>query len=182
MFFPQTNKDAIIFDERSNGGGQAANYITEVLSRRYLSGWKDRHGATFNTPGGAHFGPKLMLIDQSAGSGGDFLPYAFRLNGIGPLMGTRTWGGLIGISANPSLIDGGRLTVPYFRFFDVNYEWTVENQGVAPDIEVHLDPVRTNAGEDSQLSAAVQKLLEDLETFEPSVPTKAPPYPTELGQ
>ena len=182
MFFPQTNKDAIIFDERSNGGGQAANYITEVLSRRYLSGWKDRHGATFNTPGGAHFGPKLMLIDQSAGSGGDFLPYAFRLNGIGPLMGTRTWGGLIGISANPSLIDGGRLTVPYFRFFDVNYEWTVENQGVAPDIEVHLDPVRTNAGEDSQLSAAVEKLLEDLETFEPSVPTKAPPYPTELGQ
>ena len=182
MFFPQTNKDAIIFDERSNGGGQAANYITEVLSRRYLSGWKDRHGAIFNTPGGAHFGPKLMLIDQSAGSGGDFLPYAFRLNGIGPLMGTRTWGGLIGISANPSLIDGGRLTVPYFRFFDVNYEWTVENEGVAPDIEVHLDPARTNAGEDSQLSAAVQKLLEDLEAFEPSVPTKAPPYPKQLGQ
>jgi len=110
------------------------------------------------------------------------LPYAFRLNGIGPLMGTRTWGGLIGISANPSLIDGGRLTVPYFRFFDVNYEWTVENEGVAPDIEVHLDPARTNAGEDSQLSAAVQKLLEDLKAFEPSVPTKAPPYPRQLGQ
>lgn len=182
MFFPQANKEALIIDERANGGGQAANYVTDVLGRSYLSGWKDRHGATFNTPGGAHYGPKVMLIDQDAGSGGDFLPYAFRTEKLGTLMGTRTWGGLIGISANPSLIDGGVLTVPYFRFYDTDYQWSVENEGVAPDIEVKLDPVATNRGEDTQLTAAIRKTLSDLETFESPVPTEAPPYPTELGQ
>ncbi len=182
MFFPQTNKEALIIDERSNGGGQAANYITDVLGRSYLSGWKDRHGATFNTPGGAHYGPKVMLIDQDAGSGGDFLPYSFRVEKLGTLMGTRTWGGLIGIAANPSLIDGGFLTVPFFRFYDVDYNWSVENEGVAPDIEVKLDPVAANNGQDSQLAAAIQKTLSDLQDFDNPVPTDAPPYPTELGQ
>ena len=151
MFFAQTDKDAMIIDERSNGGGQAANYITDVLGRTYLSGWKDFAGATFRTPGGAMFGPKLMLIDQDAGSGGDFLPYSFREMELGTLVGTRTWGGLIGISTNPGLVDGGFLTVPYFRFFDADDEWSVENEGVAPDIEVKLDPVLTHEGRDSQL-------------------------------
>lgn len=182
MFFSQTDKDAMIIDERSNGGGQAANYITDVLSRTYLSGWKDRDGQTFNTPGGAMFGPKLMLIDQDAGSGGDFLPYSFRQMGIGTLMGTRTWGGLIGISANPGLVDGGFLVVPYFRFFDANYEWTVENEGVAPDIEIALDPVLTNQGRDAQLEAAIAEILRQLETNPSPVPTEAPAYPTELGE
>ncbi len=110
MFFAQVDKPALIVDDRRNSGGQAANYVLEVLNRKYLSGWKDRDALVFNTPAGAIYGPKAMLIDQDAGSGGDFLPYGFRRLGLGKLIGTRTWGGLIGISANPSLIDGGFLT------------------------------------------------------------------------
>ncbi|MDH3441050.1 MAG: PDZ domain-containing protein, partial [Gammaproteobacteria bacterium] len=182
MFFAQVDKEAMIIDERSNGGGQAANYITDVLSRSHLSGWKDRDGRIFNTPAGAVHGPKVMLIDQDAGSGGDYLPYAFRHLRIGKLIGTRTWGGLIGIFANPLLIDGGVVTVPFFRFFDTERNWTVENQGVAPDIEVSLDPIASNAGRDTQLEAAIREMLSQLETYESSIPKEAPVYPTELGQ
>jgi len=181
MFFSQIEKDAMIIDERSNGGGQAANYITDVLSRTYLSGWKDFAGLTFKTPGGSMYGPKVMLIDQDAGSGGDYLPYSFREMKIGPLIGTRTWGGLIGISANPPLMDGGFLTAPYFRFFDTDYQWSVENEGVAPDIEVALDPIAANAGRDTQLERAVAEVERLLQTNPSPVPTTAPPYPTRLG-
>jgi tricorn protease len=172
----------MIIDERSNSGGQAANYITEVLSRRHLSGWKDRDGKVYNTPMGAVHGPKLMMIDQDAGSGGDYLPYSFRHLGIGKLLGTRTWGGLIGIFANPLLIDGGVVTVPFFRFYNADHEWTVENEGVAPDIEVKLDPVQTNQGVDSQLQAAIAEILSQLEGWENPIPTEAPAMPTELGE
>lgn len=182
MFFAQLDKDAMIIDERSNGGGQAANYITDVLSRQHLSGWKDRDGLTFDTPAGAMHGPKVMLIDQDAGSGGDFLPYSFRRLGIGKLIGTRTWGGLIGIAANPDLIDGGGLVVPFFRFFDADGEWGIENEGVAPDIEVPLDPVATNRGVDSQLEFAIRDVLSELGSFESEVPDSAPAYPDRLGE
>lgn len=182
MFFSQVDKDAMIIDERSNGGGQAANYITDVLSRTYLSGWKDFAGLVYNTPGGAMYGPKVMLIDQDAGSGGDFLPYSFRTMNVGPLIGARTWGGLIGISANPQLIDGGFLTVPYFRFFDTNGNWSVENEGVAPDIPVALDPIATNNGRDTQLERATEEIRQLMQTNPSPVPTTAPPYPTELGE
>ena len=136
----------------------------------------------YNTPAGAIFGPKVMLIDQDAGSGGDYLPYAFRTLGIGKLIGTRTWGGLIGISANPALVDGGALVVPFFRFYDTNHEWSVENEGVAPDIEVSLDPIATNGGTDTQLQAAIKEVLAELDGFVSPVPTEPPAYPTELGQ
>ena len=182
MFFAQVDKEAIIIDERSNAGGQAANYITDVLSRRHLSGWKDRDGQFYNTPAGAMHGPKVMLIDQDAGSGGDYLPYSFRHLGIGKLMGTRTWGGLIGIATNPELMDGGYLTVPFFRFFDADGQWSVENEGVAPDIKVELDPIATNQGRDTQLEQAIAEVLSQLDGFENPVPTKAPPLPTEPGQ
>lgn len=182
MFYTQLHKEALIVDERSNGGGQAADYIVERLSRQYLSGWKDRDGLTYNTPAGAMYGPKLMLIDQDAGSGGDYLPYAFRELGIGKLMGTRTWGGLIGIATNPRLLDGGWLTVPFFRFYDTSHRWSVENEGVAPDLEVHLDPIATNRGTDSQLEAAIAEILDQLKGFTNPVPTEAPAYPTELGR
>ena len=181
MFFNQIDKDAVIIDERSNGGGQAANYIVEVLSRRHLSSWKDRDGMPYNTPAGALHGPKTMLIDQDAGSGGDYLPYTFRHLEIGKLIGTRTWGGLIGISANPPLVDGGRMTVPFFRFVDADGDWSVENEGVAPDIEVELDPVATNNGRDTQLERAIAHIKAELETYESPVPP-IPPLPTELGQ
>ncbi len=182
MYFAQGDREAMIIDERTNGGGQAANYITDVLSWTHLSGWKDRDGLVFNTPGGVTHGPKVMLIDQGAGSGGDFLPYAFRYKGIGKLIGKRTWGGLIGISANPFLIDGGFLVVPFFRFFTPEGEWTIENEGVAPDIEVDLDPAAFNRGEDTQLDRAIAEVLSDLEGFTPPDLKEAPAYPTELGQ
>jgi tricorn protease len=182
MFFAQVDKEAMIIDERSNAGGQAANYITEVLSRKHLSGWMDRDGLPYNTPAGAVHGPMVMLIDQDAGSGGDYLPYSFRHLGIGKLIGTRTWGGLIGIATNPQLMDGGFLTVPFFRFFDANNQWTVENEGVAPDIEVTLDPIATNRGRDTQLEKAIEEVLSQLEGFVSPVSSKAPPLPTELGK
>ncbi len=182
MFFPQVDKEALIIDERSNSGGQAANYIIDVLSRLHLSGWKDRDGLVFNTPAGAMHGPKLMMIDQDAGSGGDYLPFTFRYAGLGQLLGTRTWGGLIGIFTNPQLMDGGTITVPFFRFFDPAGNWSVENEGVAPDIEVPLDPIATNRGVDTQLAAAISEILSQLESFESDILSEAPPLPTELGE
>lgn len=182
MFFSESDKDALIVDDRRNSGGQAANYVLDVLSRRHLAGWKDRDGLVFNTPAAAIYGPKVMLIDQDAGSGGDFFPYGFRRLGLGKLIGTRTWGGLIGIYANPPLIDGGLVTVPFFRMFTPEGRWSVENQGVAPDIEVPLDPVAVNAGADPQLDAALAEVLEELKTAPPPPLKSAPPAPTELGQ
>jgi len=181
MFFSQVDKQALIIDERANGGGQAANYIVEVLARRHLSSWKDRDGLPYNTPAGALHGPKVMLIDQDAGSGGDYLPYAFRQLGLGELIGTRTWGGLIGISANPQLIDGGSMTVPFFRFVDADGNWSVENEGVAPDIEVELDPIATNRGIDTQLQRAIEHVVDALKDYRSPVPP-VPPLPTEPGR
>lgn len=182
MFHAQLDREALIVDERSNGGGQAANYIVEVLSRRHLSNWVYRDGLMSATPMGALHGPKIMLIDQDAGSGGDYLPYAFRELDIGKLMGTRTWGGLIGIFANPLLIDNGVMTVPHFRFVDVDNNWSIENEGVAPDIHVELDPLATNDGRDSQLEAAIAEILDQLEDYSDDIPREPPPLPTELGR
>ncbi|MBT1450916.1 PD40 domain-containing protein [Glaciecola sp. XM2] len=181
MFFSQLDKKAVIIDERSNGGGQIANYITDVLSSTYLAGFKDRDGKVYGSPVGALDGPKVMLIDQDAGSGGDFLPYAFKHEGIGKLIGTRTWGGLIGISHNPSFIDGGQMSVPFIRIFDANNEWLAENTGIAPDIEVKLMPGDVNKGKDAQLDRGIAHMLEELETFTPVRPTQSPKIPTELG-
>jgi tricorn protease len=182
MFFAQVDCDAVIVDDRRNGGGQAANYILDVLSRKFLSGWKDRDGLVFNTPAGAIYGPKAMLIDQDAGSGGDYLPYTFRSLGLGKLIGTRTWGGLIGIAVNPPLIDGGFLTVPFFRMYTPAGEWHVENEGVAPDTDVQLDPATVNAGNDNQLDAAIAEVMERLKTTRTLPLKSAPPYPTQVGR
>lgn len=182
MYFAQTDKQGMVIDERQNGGGQAANYITDVLSRQYLASWADRDGQVFDTPAGAMYGPKVMLIDQDAGSGGDFLPYSFQRMKIGKLIGKTTWGGLIGISANPRLIDGGFLTVPYFRFYTPEGEWRIENEGQAPDIDVELNPVMVNQGRDTQLERGVQEILKDLETFKPVKRHTPPARPTELGK
>lgn len=181
MYFAQTDKQALILDERSNGGGQAANYVIDVLSRKFLAGWKDREGMTWSTPGGGIWGPKVMLIDQDAGSGGDWMPYAFRQSGIGTLIGTRTWGGLIGISVNPDLIDGGFLTVPFFRFYDPSGRYSIENEGVAPDIRVELDQIALEKGQDTQLEAAIAVVMQQLEENPPAA-HPAPPVPTELGK
>ena len=182
MYFPQTDKTGMIIDERRNGGGQAANYITDVLSRQYLASWKDRDGQIFDTPAGAMYGPKVMLIDQDAGSGGDFLPYSFKRMKLGTLVGKTTWGGLIGISANPRLIDGGFLTVPYFRFYTPEGEWRIENEGQAPDIDVTLDPVMVNMGRDTQLERGVAEVLKSLESYVPVKRHTPPETPSELGK
>jgi tricorn protease len=182
FFFSQVDKEALVIDERFNGGGQAANYITETLGRPWLSGWKDRDGLIFTTPAGVVTGPKVMLINESSGSGGDYLPWSFRYVGLGPLIGTRTWGGLIGISANPRLIDGGNLTVPYFRFFDPEGRWSIENEGVPPDIEVEQTPKEVIAGRDPQLERGITEVLERLKAYKPVIPKTAPPLPTQLGK
>ncbi|KQY80199.1 S41 family peptidase [Pelomonas sp. Root1444] len=181
MFFAQVDKQALIVDDRRNGGGQAANYVTELLARPYLGSWKDRDGLVFDTPGGAIYGPKAMLIDQDAGSGGDFMPYAFKRVGLGPLIGKRTWGGLIGISTNPPLIDGGFLTVPFFRFYTPEGEWRIENEGVAPDIDVELDPAAVNRGEDTQLDAAIADVMKRLAAWKP-IQRKSAPEAAKLGR
>ena len=123
-----------------------------------------------------------MLIDQDSGSGGDYMPYGFHTEGIGKLIGTRTWGGLIGIAANPTLIDGGYLSVPYFRMYTPSGQWRVENEGVSPDLEVELDPAAVNNGVDTQLDAAIAEVMKQLQTQQ-SPPLQAPPpYPTQLGK
>ncbi len=182
MFFAQSDKPALILDDRANGGGQAANYVIEVLARQRLSGWKDREGLVFDTPGGAIYGPKVMLIDQDAGSGGDFMPWAFQQAGLGRLMGARTWGGLIGISVNPPLVDGGNLSVPYFRAFGPDGKWIIENVGTVPDIPVQLDQLALEEGRDTQLDAAVAQVLADLQAHPPVDRQSAPAYPTRRGE
>ncbi len=175
-FFAQTDKEATVIDERFNGGGKAADYIIEVLRRPLLNYWTARSGKIYTTPGGAIFGPKVMIVNEFAGSGGDAMPWYFRRTGIGPLIGKRTWGGLVGISGYPQLMDGGMVTAPSFAFFSPDGEWDVENHGVAPDIEVEYDPFLVRQGRDPQLEKAVEVVLDLLKKNPPPQP-KRPPYP-----
>lgn len=182
MFFSQIDKDALIVDGRRNTGGQVADYVWDVLGRKQLAGWKDRDGLGFSTPAAAIYGPKVMLIDQDAGSGGDIFPYGFRRLGLGKLIGTRTWGGAIAIYVNPPLIDGGLVTVPYVRMYTPEGQWPIENKGVTPDIEVELDPLAVNEDRDTQLDAAIAEVLQELKTAKPDTRKSAPPYPTQVGK
>ncbi len=178
-FMPQMNKDALIIDARYNGGGFIPDRMIELVSRKPLNYWKRRGLEPQATPAFSHTGPKATLINGYSSSGGDAFPYYFRKLGLGPLIGTRTWGGLIGISGNPSLADGGSLIAATFRFLDTDNEWAVENEGVAPDIEVVDRPELVAAGEDPTLEAAVDYLLEALEN-NPPVEVEAPPAPTDF--
>ena len=178
-FLPQVNKDALIIDARYNGGGFIPDRMIEIVSRKSLNYWKRRGLDPQSTPAIAHNGPKATLINGYSSSGGDAFPYYFRKLNLGPLIGTRTWGGLIGISGNPSLADGGSILASTFRFLDTDGEWAVENEGVAPDIEVVDRPELVAAGQDPTLEAAVDYLLRQLENTPPSRVT-APPAPTEF--
>ena len=178
-FMPQMNKDALIIDARYNGGGFIPDRMIELVSRRPLNYWKRRGLEPQATPTFSHTGPKATLINGYSSSGGDAFPYYFRKLGMGPLIGTRTWGGLIGISGNPSLADGGSILASTFRFLDTNNEWAVENEGVSPDIEVVDRPELVAAGEDPTLEEAVRYLLEELDK-NPPVKVEAPPAPTEF--
>ncbi|MDX1571853.1 MAG: PDZ domain-containing protein [Xanthomonadales bacterium] len=178
-FLPQTEKDAMIIDDRYNGGGFIPDRMIEIMARKPLNYWKRRGTPPLSTPVFAHVGPKAMLINGQSSSGGDALPYYFRKLELGPLIGTRTWGGLIGISGNPMLVDGGGILASTFRFMDTDGNWAVENEGVAPDIEVIDRPEAVARGEDPSLDYAVRYLLEELEKNPPSEPD-APPAPTEF--
>jgi tricorn protease len=175
-YFAQLDKEGLVVDERFNGGGSAADYIIDSLKRPLMNYWTTREGKTFTTPLGSIFGPKTMIINEFAGSGGDAMPWYFRRAGVGPLVGKRTWGGLVGIYGYPTLIDGGVVTAPRLAFFNPEGQWEVENHGVAPDIEVDLDPQAVRAGHDPQLEKAVQVVLDALEK-NPLPKPKKPAYP-----
>jgi tricorn protease len=175
-FFAQVDKDALILDERFNGGGKAADYVIDYLRRPLMNYWTAREGKIYTTPGGAIFGPKVMIVNEFAGSGGDAMPWYFRYTNLGPLVGKRTWGGLVGIGGTPPLMDGGSVTTPNFAFFSPEGKWDVENHGVAPDVEVELDPYEVRNGRDPQLEKAVELILEALKKNPPPQPKK-PEYP-----
>jgi tricorn protease len=175
-FFAQTQKEGAVIDERYNGGGALADYIVEYLSRPLLNYIAFRDGRDIPTPLGAIYGPKAMIINELAGSGGDALPWYFRKMQIGPLVGKRTWGGLVASFPAPQLMDGGFVTAPDAAIFGLSGDWEVENRGVPPDIEVEFDPAAWRAGRDPQLERAVEVLLEELKK-NPRPPTKRPPYP-----
>lgn len=175
-FFPQVDKDAIIVDERFNGGGQVADYYIDLLRRPYTANWTTRYGESFRTPGAAIFGPKVMLIDETAGSGGDLLPWMFREYKLGPLVGKRTWGGLVGILGFPTLMDGGLVTAPNLAFWTAKEGFGVENVGVPPDYDVELTPKDAIAGKDPQLEKAIELALEALKK-NPPLKNEQPPFP-----
>ena len=175
-FFSQTDKQGVILDERFNGGGQVADYVIDVLNRPLLSWNTFRYGAVQRSPAGSIPGPKVMIINEPAGSGGDMMPWMFRYTKAGTLVGKRTWGGLIGVLGFPPLMDGGTVTAPNVRIFSPTGEWIAENTGVAPDVEVELDPKTVAAGHDPQLERAVSIALEQLQKNPPPQPHQ-PPYP-----
>jgi tricorn protease len=161
-YFAQVGKEGAVVDERFNGGGSAADYIIDNMRRPLMNFWSTREGEDFTTPLGSIFGPKAMIVNEFAGSGGDAMPWYFRRMKIGPLIGKRTWGGLVGIYDYPPLIDGGRVTAPRLAFWNPEGQWEVENHGVAADLEVEYDPQAVREGRDPQLEKAVQVVLEEL--------------------
>jgi tricorn protease len=175
-FFAQTNKQGAVIDERFNGGGLLADYVVETLNRQLLAKIAFRDGKDWNVPAGAIYGPKAMLINELAGSGGDAMPWFFRKAKVGALIGKRTWGGLVRASGPPGLMDGGFVTSPNGAVYGLNGEWEVENVGVAPDIEVEFDPAMWRQGRDPQLEKAVEWCLEELKKNPPKE-YKRPDYP-----
>jgi tricorn protease len=161
-FYAQQDKEGAIIDERYNQGGMVADYIVNELDRKRMGFFSLRAGKPFSSPMAGVYGPKVMLINESAGSGGDALPFYFRLRKIGKLVGTRTWGGLVGTLGVPTTIDGGGITAPILAFFNLAGEWDVENIGVAPDIAVEYTPAEVIAGRDPQLERAVSEAMKSL--------------------
>lgn len=175
-FFAQVGKQGVIVDDRFNSGGQAADYIIQYLQRTLWNYWYTPNGAPQTEPGEAIFGPKAMLINPYAGSGGDLIPWFFHHNNVGTLIGERTWGGEVGITGYPPLIDGGMVTAPSLAFFTTQGKWGIENEGVSPDIEVMMDPAAWRLGRDPQLEKAVQVVLDELKAHPLPTPT-VPPFP-----
>lgn len=175
-YFSQVGKEAVILDERFNHGGQLADYMIDILQRKPLMGATTREGKDIIFPQSAIYGPKVMIANEMSGSGGDALPWLFKRAKLGPLVGKRTWGGLVGIGGYPKLIDGGSVTAPRWALYGTKGAWEVENVGIAPDVEVDQDPALTRTGHDPQLERAVQLALDAL-AKRPKTKLVRPPYP-----
>jgi tricorn protease len=174
-FYPQANREAIIVDERFNGGGQVADYYIDLLRRPLVSYWATRYGQDLKTPAAGIHGPKVMITDETAGSGGDLLPFMFRQAKLGPIVGQRTWGGLVGVLGFPVLMDGGQITAPNLAIW-TEEGFIVENEGVPPDIEVEQTPAEVIAGKDPQLERAIQIVMDELKKNPPKALMR-PAYP-----
>ena len=184
QFYGQRNKDGLIIDERWNGGGQIPTRFIELLNRPVTNFWARRDGKDWMWPPDSAQGAKVMLINGLAGSGGDMFPALFRQAGLGKIIGTRTWGGLVGISGNPPLIDGGYTSAPTFGFYEANGTWGIEGHGVDPDIVVEADPALMIApnGEvaDPQLDVAIETVTDEM-TRNPFIPPQRPASPDRSG-
>ena len=178
LYYAQQNKDGAVIDERYNQGGMVADYIVNELNRPLMGYFARRDGKPSPSPMVGIYGPKVMIVNESAGSGGDALPYYFKQQKIGPLVGTRTWGALVGTLGIPATIDGGGITAPSLAFYDINGRWAIENEGVAPDIEVEITPADAAAGRDPQLERAVQEAMKLLE----KTPVKRVPRPAPIDR
>jgi tricorn protease len=177
-FFPQANRKAVIIDERFNGGGALADYYIDILQRPLQAYWNMRYGKDLKSPNASIQGPKVMIIDETAGSGGDMLPWMFRKFRVGTLVGKRTWGGLVGILGFPEFIDGGSVTAPNVAIWTED-GFVVENTGVAPDIEVEQWPADIIKGRDPQLEKAIEVALKELSKNPPEEPVR-PPHPVKF--
>jgi len=171
-FYPQVDRQGIIVDERFNGGGFIPDFFVERLMRKTWTYWSNRDGEPFRTPGQSIDGPKCILANEYAGSGGDCFPFYFRQQGVGPIIGKRTWGGLVGISRDLPLVDGGSVTMPDFGIYSTDGKWIIENHGVDPDIEVENTPESGVDGRDLQLEKAIEWTLEQLKTHPPVKPAR----------
>lgn len=178
-YFAQQHKQGAVLDERFNGGGSAADYIIEVLQRDFDGYFNNREGdkKPFTSPAAGIWGPKVMIVNEMAGSGGDLMPYMFQRRKLGPLVGKRTWGGLVGTWDTPQLIDGGTMIAPRGGFFDRDGKWAVENEGITPEIDVENWPKDVIAGRDPQLERAVAEGMRLLKENPPKVLDKEPPPP-----
>ncbi len=174
------DKEALIIDDRYNGGGFIPDVMADLLDRKTLVYWHRNGLQPSKSPGIAHDGPKVMLINGYSSSGGDAFPYFFKKLGLGKLIGTRTWGGLVGISGNARFIDGGGMSVPQFGIFDENGKWIIEGVGVAPDIEVVDRPEQLAKGIDPSIEKAVEVLLQELKE-KPARKVQVPAPPDRSG-
>lgn len=179
-YFAQQDKKGAVIDERFNGGGSAADYIIDVLQRDFDGYFNNVAGERypFTSPSAGIWGPKVMIINEMAGSGGDLMPWMFKYRKIGLLIGKRTWGGLVHTADTPPFIDGGSMIAPRGGFFTRDGKWAVENEGTAPDIDVENWPKDVIAGRDPQLERAVQEAMRLLKERPVDRATKEPPPPT----
>ena len=178
-YFAQQDRKGAVIDERYNGGGSAADYIIDVLQRSFDGYFNNPVGNRypFTSPAAGIWGPKVMIINEMSGSGGDLMPYMFKLRNVGPLVGKRTWGGLVGIWDTPLFVDGGIMYAPRGGFFARDGKWAVENEGISPNVDVEDWPREMADGHDAQLERSVAVALQMLRDHPVKRMTQEPPSP-----